>query len=141
MSCDNRDGNQGCNGGEQITAMQWLVKQPGQCSEASYPYTSGAAGKDGKCEKTCTPVVKITQAIELPKEDGNTLEIAIAAQPLSLSVDASANWWQSYAGGVVTRSCVCTKDSCLDHGVGAAGYGTDASGEQFWLVRNSWGES
>lgn len=43
VSCDinNGDGNDGCNGGEQIVAMDWLAKQPGLCSEADYPYTSG----------------------------------------------------------------------------------------------------
>jgi C1A family cysteine protease len=119
--------------------MQWLVKEPGQCSEADYPYTSGAAGKDGKCEKTCKPVVAITQAVELPPKNQTILEIAIAQQPLSLSVDASADWWQSYSGGVVTRACKCDNDACLDHGVGGVGYGTDSSAGDFWLVRNSWG--
>ena len=38
---------------------------------------------------------------------------AIALTPLSLSVDASNDKiWQSYAGGVVTESCPCNKDSC-----------------------------
>lgn len=33
-------------------------------------------------------------------------------------------------------------DSCLDHAVGGAGYGTDAAtGEDFYLVKNSWSTS
>ncbi len=51
VSCDKADGNQGCNGGDQLPAMQWLKKTGGQCSEADYPYKSGG-GNTGKCETT-----------------------------------------------------------------------------------------
>ena len=47
---------------------------------------------------------------------------------------------QFYTGGVVTASCKCNNDRCLDHGVGGAGYGTDG-GNDYYLVKNSWGTS
>ena len=138
VSCDKADGNAGCNGGEQITAMQWLAKQKGLCTEKDYPYTSGG-GKDGKCETTCTPAMKITAGVELPARNESMLMAAIAMTPLSLSVDASDDSiWQSYSGGVVTASCPCNKDSCLDHGVTAVGYGSDGTNDYF-TVKNSWG--
>jgi len=112
VSCDKKGGNAGCNGGEQITAMDWLAKQAGLCTEKEYPYTSGT-GKDGKCETTCTPAVAIKSGVELPARNESALMGAIALTPLSLSVDASNDKiWQSYAGGVVTESCPCNKDSC-----------------------------
>jgi len=44
-----------------------------------------------------------------------------------------------YTGGVLT-SVKC--GTSLDHGVTAVGYGTDvASGEEYFLVKNSWGSS
>ncbi len=58
------DGNDGCNGGDQLPAMQWLAQQPGLCTEAGYPYTSGG-GNTGTCKKTCTPAIKITSGIEV----------------------------------------------------------------------------
>ena len=139
VSCDKKGGNAGCNGGEQITAMDWIAKDTkGLCTEKDYPYTSGG-GKDGKCETTCTPAVAIKKGVELPARNESTLMAAIAMTPLSLSVDASQDKiWQSYAGGVVTESCPCNKDNCLDHGVTAVGYGTSGK-DDYYLVKNSWG--
>lgn len=135
VSCDlnNGDGNDGCNGGIQSVALDWLTKQPGQCSEVAYPYTSGA-GKDGACKKTCTPVAKITQSIEVTPRNQTALETAITSVPLSLSVDASGAFWQSYSGGVITKACKCTNDGCLDHGVGGVGFGTDATAGDYYIV-------
>jgi hypothetical protein len=70
--------------------------------------------------------VIITAATEVPKADENALMAAIALTPISLSVDASGNGWQSYAGGVYSHKCTCTTDACLDHGVGGVGFDDQA---------------
>jgi C1A family cysteine protease len=36
VQCDKADGNAGCNGGDQLPAMQWLQKTGGQCTEQDY---------------------------------------------------------------------------------------------------------
>lgn len=143
VSCDirNGDGNDGCNGGEQIVAMDWLAKQSnGLCTTAAWPYTSGNTGANGKCDIMCTspPAVTISAGVELPARNESLLLAAIASVPLSLSVDASSNAWQFYSGGVFNGACKCDNDNCLDHGVGGVGYGT-LNGEDYFLVKNSWG--
>lgn len=140
VSCDKKSGNAGCNGGDQITALKWIASGNSICTEADYPYKSGG-GKDGKCETTCKPAIKITGAYELKPNNETEVLASLALHPISLSVDASNDKiWQDYAGGVVTAKCsTCTKPDCLDHGVTGVGYGTDSSGQDYYIVKNSWG--
>lgn len=95
VSCDRTGGNDGCNGGDQLPAFQWLATTSGLCTEASYPYK----GVTGTCQKTCTPVATITGGVEVPKLNETALMAAIAAQPTSVSVDAAGSNWQFYSGG------------------------------------------
>ena len=67
------------------------------------------------------------------------MKIAVAQQPVAISIDADSDVFQSYAGGVLDS------DECgieTDHAVVIVGYGTDEdSSLDYWLVRNSWGSS
>merc|ERR1719242_42133 len=62
------------------------------------------------------------------------LQYAINKAPVSIAIEADQSSFQLYRGGVFDGSC----GSRLDHGVVAVGYGT-SGGEDYWLVRNSWG--
>jgi cathepsin L len=61
---------------------------------------------------------------------------AIQTQPLSISVDAST--WHSYSSGIF--SCDMSSPD-IDHVVQLVGYGTETTGDDYWIVRNSWGPS
>jgi C1A family cysteine protease len=61
---------------------------------------------------------------------------AIAQQPVSVAIEADQKDFQLYQSGVLTSECGTT----LDHGVLAIGYGTE-NGEDYYLVKNSWGTS
>lgn len=64
---------------------------------------------------------------------------AIAANgPVSVAIDASHESFQFYSHGVYDEP-ECDSEN-LDHGVLAVGFGTTASGKQFWIVKNSWSE-
>lgn len=68
--------------------------------------------------------------------DVTAMKTALVNGPLAVGVDASGSAFQSYSSGVLTGGC----GSSIDHLVTAVGYGTDsASGNDYWLVRNSWG--
>jgi cathepsin L len=58
--------------------------------------------------------------------------------PVAVSVAAST--WGFYKSGIFDIALNTTKATDVNHLVVLVGYGTDRkTGEDFWLVRNSWG--
>merc|ERR1712159_395912 len=56
--------------------------------------------------------------------------------PLSIGIDATV--MQSYTGGISCPSFSTCPGWELDHGVLITGWGTDANGTDYWMVKNSW---
>jgi len=129
VDCAGSSGNQGCNGGLMDDAFEYIIKNGGIGSEASYPYTA----KDGKC-KQVSSVATVSKYTDVKKNDETGLMSAINIEPVSVAVDAQS--WQTYRSGVMTGLC----GKSLDHGVLLIGYGTQGSTD-YWLVKNSWGTS
>jgi C1A family cysteine protease len=67
----------------------------------------------------------------------DALKAAIAAAPVSVTLEADRSVFQMYTGGVLDSTSCGTQ---LDHAVTAVGYGTE-NGQEYYLVRNSWGAS
>jgi len=131
VDCSTAQGNQGCGGGLMDQAFEFVIANGGLCSEADYPYTA----TNNNCTSSgCKSVLSITKYVDVPVNNEDQLQAAVATRPVSVAVDAET--WQFYSGGVLTSSC----GTSLDHGVLAAGYGTD-NGQAYWLVKNSWGGS
>jgi len=115
-------GNLGCNGGNPINALAYVIKK-GLTTEKDYPYVArdqackiqgGPYKTNGKyASNTCTQLTKNIQT-----------------QPTSVAVDATN--WSRYVSGVFTN---CKKQ--LNHAVLATGY--DDQGN--WIINNSWGKS
>lgn len=59
--------------------------------------------------------------------------------PVSVAIDAS-NWgFQNFAGGVYyDPNCSSTQ---LDHAALAVGYGTNSYEGDYWIIKNSWGQT
>jgi len=129
VDCAGSAGNQGCNGGLMDDAFEYIIKNNGIGSEASYPYTA----RDGKC-KQVTSVATVSKYTDVKKNDETDLMSAVNIEPVSVAVDAES--WQTYRKGVMTGLC----GKQLDHGVLLIGYGTDGAND-YWLVKNSWGTS
>jgi len=137
MDCSVSYGNQGCNGGLMDNAFKYVIANKGIDTETAYPYEV----KQGTCRFTTANIgATITGFKDISAGSEAALVTAINMQPVSVAIDASHNSFQLYRSGVYYESA-CSS-SRLDHGVLAIGYGTDdATGADFYLVKNSWGTS
>jgi C1A family cysteine protease len=127
-------GNEGCNGGDMGTAMDY-AHDKGMESEKDYPYTAF----DGNCNYDSSKVIArpVSRANVTPN-NALALKTAIAAGPVSVAVEADTFVFQFYSGGILNSKACGTN---LDHGIVAVGYGVDPSKGPYYMVRNSWGSS
>jgi len=128
-------GSHGCNGGQMEGAFKYIMEH-GQCSDSSYPYTSGVTKTGGSCQK-CSAVAHISSCSDVKPNDQISLMAAVAQQPVAIAISADTKLFQSYSGGIITSPSCYTS---LDHGVLIVGYGTE-NGQDYWLVKNSWSSS
>ncbi|KAL6124541.1 hypothetical protein ACLB2K_077053 [Fragaria x ananassa] len=133
VDCDVNGVDQGYSGGLMDDAFQFVIQNHGINIEANYPYTAA----DGTCnaKKEAGHAATITGHEDVPANSESALLKAVANQPIVVAIDASGYDFQLYSSGVFTGTC----GTELDHGVTAVGYGVDADGTKYWLVKNSWG--
>ncbi|DAZ98156.1 TPA: hypothetical protein N0F65_005622 [Lagenidium giganteum] len=131
-----------CNhGGEMSNGFVEIIKNHnGKIDpESVYPYTAVSKGvcnaKDDQALGHFTSYVNVTSG------DEDALKAAVATKSVqSVAIDASSFTFQLYRHGVYSWPLCKNKADELDHGVAVAGYGVFKS-KDFWLVKNSWGES
>ena len=136
VDCSSAEGNEGCNGGWMDNAFEYIKKNKGIDTEASYPYKA----EDEKCRfKSADVGATDTGFVDIKHDDENALQEASAnVGPISVAIDASHQSFQMYHSGVYNEPA-CSQ-TLLDHGVLVVGYGVDG-GKDYWLVKNSWGTS
>jgi len=125
----------GCNGGDMQSAMEWIGKNNGLCTEEAYPYVSGDTQTNGPCQKSCSIVSgsDISSTVSVSSNSDNAMMAALAQQPVSVAIEADQTGFQLYKSGVFTGSC----GTSLDHGVLLVGYGT-MNGLDYYIMKNSW---
>jgi C1A family cysteine protease len=128
----------GCNGGDMQSAMEWIGKNNGLCTEQAYPYVSGDTQTNGPCQKTCSIVSgsDVSTTVSVSANSDSAMMTALAQQPVSVAIEADQSSFQLYKSGVFTGSC----GTNLDHGVLLVGYGT-MNGLDYYILKNSWGSS
>jgi len=137
MDCSTSYGNAGCDGGLMDYAFQYIIKNGGLDTEASYPYQ----GVNGNCHYTAANSgATLSAYTDVTSGSETALATAVLKQPVSVAIDASHTSFQLYTDGIYHDIfCSATK---LDHGVLAVGFGTDTtSSKNYWIVKNSWGTS
>ncbi|GMF23147.1 unnamed protein product [Phytophthora lilii] len=131
-----------CNhGGEMSEGYEEIIQHHGGKidREADYEYTAESKGvcnaKDDKAVGHFTAYANVTSGDEL------ALQAAIATKGVqAVAIDASSFTFQLYRHGVYSWPLCGNAPDALDHGVAAAGYGVYKK-KDFWLVKNSWGDS
>ncbi|KAF2885260.1 hypothetical protein ILUMI_20926 [Ignelater luminosus] len=132
LDCTRALGNLGCDGGDLVTAFEYVVNNGGIATAESYPYE----GVERKCRYkrqnsagTISGVKRIQQGSERDLQD------AVAnGGPVAVAVNAIN--FQHYDKGV-NNDPNCDPET-LTHGVLVVGYGTE-NGQDYWIAKNSWG--
>jgi len=146
VSCDNADGNMGCDGGYPIKAWQYM-QATGVVSDDCYPYTSGG-GVTGNCLLTpgatscaatggngTATVYQTLTAYAIAANNVAAMQTEIMTYgPIEVQFDVYEDFF-SYTSGVYVH-----KTGALDggHAVKMIGWGT-LNNVPYWLVSNSWG--
>lgn len=65
------------------------------------------------------------------------LETLLSVAPVSVGIQSQSNYFKLYSSGILTGEHVDTGQP-IDHAVSLVGFGEE-DGQQYWLLRNSWG--
>lgn len=131
VDCDKSNG--GCNGGFMNSAFDYIKNNGGITAESNYPYTASRGTCDTSKAKSVAATVSGYQVVP-PNSEGD-LMAAVANQPVSAAIDAAPQDFMLYKGGIYTGQSCSTE---LNHGITIVGYGAEASGTKYWIVKNSW---
>ena len=133
VDCDHLNQDQGCNGGDMPSAMQYIQQNKGVTAEELYPYLAD----DNKCRTNLANVSigTLGGVYLIPVSNETALRQATTMQPISVAIDASCDDFQYYQDGVFDISC----GTNLDHGVLVTGYSYNPDKKfGYWVVKNSW---
>ncbi|CAF4493800.1 unnamed protein product [Rotaria socialis] len=117
-----------------VEPFQCIKKLGGICSAADYPAPTGQC-----IPNKCKPFAHFDIIMKLKDQNEDTMVAWIQNSTLYVGVDASQTSFQFYQTGIYTDPS-CSKTT-VDHVMQLVGYGKTASGDLFWICKNSWGTS
>ncbi|KAG7399050.1 hypothetical protein PHYBOEH_009828 [Phytophthora boehmeriae] len=139
--------SQGCSGGMPFLTYAYLnlAKPHGLSCATSYPYVM-ATGND---ETECAPLADDDLALVWTKSvsdykvvessDEQALLRAVTRGPVTSNIDATGDGFRHYAGGIYDAQDCLDDGEEVNHAVVVVGFGQEATGEKFWIIRNTWG--
>lgn len=134
LSCDDNNGNGGCNGGGlPDLAFSWLLtnNHGSIITSASFPYSTSDSMP--ACPTTVLPVAaNITGYVDITPTEDAMAAYTLANGPIAVVVDATS--WEMYTGGIITN-CVSQQ---VDMAALVVGY-DDTNVPPYWILKNSWG--
>lgn len=135
IDCSHPYGNAGCDGGWIDFAFQYIKENVGIAVEAKYPYEA----KDNVCRyDPKSSGTAVSDYVFIPEGDEKKLTEAIATVgPISVYIDATGWAFRHLSEGIYSNEN-CNPNH-LDHAVLAIGYGTNENGQDYYIVKNSWG--
>lgn len=136
VDCSWKYGNNGCDGGEDFRAYNYIMDAGGLAIEEDY---GNYIGVDGMChDKDVNKVVQISGFYNVTPHNPEALKHAIYNYgPVTVAIDASRPTFTFYSHGVYYDESCNNKSDGLDHQVLVVGY-TKIDGKFVWLVKNSW---
>ncbi|KAG4072621.1 hypothetical protein HA402_004710 [Bradysia odoriphaga] len=138
VDCTRNYGNNGCGGGWMGSAFEYIKNNGGIETEQSYPYEA----RDANCryDSRSNSGATVKGSVGIQQGDENSLKMAVATYgPIAVAIDASVSTFGHYREGVYYAS-QCDPGK-LTHAVLVVGYDTTANGQDYWIVKNSWGTS
>jgi len=135
VDCAWNNGSQGCGGGFQSAAFQYVTEVGGIPSAVDY---GGYKMINEMCHynnMSATAVVHGFNAIASGDELALAQTSAVAG-PIAISINVQMSLVFYESGVYYDPACLNGIDD-LDHAVLLIGYGTE-NGQDFWLVKNSW---
>ncbi|KAI5021062.1 hypothetical protein ZWY2020_054472 [Hordeum vulgare] len=67
----------------------------------------------------------------------DALALAVLRTPVTVQIDGSGSVLQNYKSGVYKGPCTTSQN----HVVTVVGYGVTGTGEEYWIAKNSWGQT
>ncbi|KAL3739950.1 hypothetical protein ACJRO7_021261 [Eucalyptus globulus] len=126
--------NHGCGWGWMYLAYEYIAQNHGMTYESDYPYI----GVQGNCNERAASiaVARLKGYENIPVSEDLLLQ-AVARQPVSVAIEDFSPGFKQYSGGIFNGPCGET----TNHAVAIVGYGKTPDGIDYWLLKNSWGET
>lgn len=135
VDCAQAYDNHGCNGGLPSHAFEY-IKDNGITTEDMYPYKA----EDGDCyyKKVWAEGFSLNGAYNITRGDEDSMKNILAnVGPVSVAFQV-VDGFRDYKSGVYKSEICKNGPKDVNHAVLAVGYGTDDSGNDYYIVKNSW---